>query len=462
MKQGLSALLLCCAMTTMVPAVSAQELDEVLQGFDDNTSDDALQSFDDSPAVLVESSETTSVSPWQWKTLILLSSSYNTAHDAPADGQTDHRGLSRLRLKLQPELRYQINPQWRALAGASLFYDFVYDLRSDSSYSDEVIESYRQETELRELYVQGRIGNLDVTLGRQIVVWGKSDSLRVVDVLNPLDNREPGMVDIEDLRLPLAMSRFDYYHAQWRLTALAIHEIRFDKSPPLGSDFYPSPVALPDEIVPDARSDTEYGLALAGRFSGWDLSFHWADYYDDQAHLVMNQGSPQRQHSRLNMGGMAFNLASGAWLWKTELAWIDGLQFSTGADQTWSRVDLMVGADYNGWTDSVVSLEIANRHLLDYESKLAQGADGSDQDVPQTALRLQRDLLHQTLHLTALALLIGKPDDSLQVLRVSLGYDLRDALTLTAGAIDYRAPADSPRAAAADNDRMFMELRYTW
>ncbi len=52
-------------------------------------------------------------------------------------------------------------------------------------------------------------------VGRQIVIWGRSESLRVLDVLNPLDNREAGRVDIEDLRRPLAMVRVDAYQKLW-------------------------------------------------------------------------------------------------------------------------------------------------------------------------------------------------------------------------------------------------------
>ena len=45
------------------------------------------------------------------------------------------------------------------------------------------------------------------------MAWGISESFRVVDVVNPIDTRKPGMTDIEDLRLAVAMTRFDLYTA---------------------------------------------------------------------------------------------------------------------------------------------------------------------------------------------------------------------------------------------------------
>jgi len=62
-----------------------------------------------------------------------------------------------------------------------------------------------------------------------VVVWGRSDTIRVTDVLNPIDNRRPGMVDIEDLRLPVAMAKLDYFVGDWRVTPIAILEQRFQK-----------------------------------------------------------------------------------------------------------------------------------------------------------------------------------------------------------------------------------------
>ena len=68
----------------------------------------------------------------------------------------------------------------------------------------------RRSVALLRLFGQHGVDHCD-KLGRQIVNWGRSDTVRVLDVINPLDNREPGLVDIEDLRLPVTMARVDYF-----------------------------------------------------------------------------------------------------------------------------------------------------------------------------------------------------------------------------------------------------------
>ena len=53
--------------------------------------------------------------------------------------------------------------------------------------------------------------------------------------------------------------------------------------------FYPSADTIAvDEEKPSAKVDnTEYGLAVNGIFSGWDIAFYYADVYNDEAHLEL-------------------------------------------------------------------------------------------------------------------------------------------------------------------------------
>ena len=57
--------------------------------------------------------------------------------------------------------------------------------------------------ELRELYVQGKIGPAWLRAGKQQVVWGQADGLKVLDVVDPQDFREFILPSFEDSRIPL-------------------------------------------------------------------------------------------------------------------------------------------------------------------------------------------------------------------------------------------------------------------
>ena len=64
---------------------------------------------------------------------------------------------------------------------------------------------------LRELWVDFRIGGLDLKLGKQQVAWGKTDGYKLLDILNPTDYREFLLMDSEDSRIPIWMANIKYY-----------------------------------------------------------------------------------------------------------------------------------------------------------------------------------------------------------------------------------------------------------
>ncbi|MCP4695895.1 MAG: hypothetical protein GY862_03450 [Gammaproteobacteria bacterium] len=313
-----------------------------------------------------------------------------------------------------------------------------------------------------EAYLQGSLAkHLDLKIGRQIVVWGKSDNLRVSDVLNPLDGRERGMVDIEDLRRPLFMSKLDYYHGNWNVSALAIHEIRFNKTPVYGSDYYPFARPQPPEAVPDSGgANTEYALALNGIFSGWDLALYRARFFDDQPYrATLPGGAGELRHSRLTMTGLAANIAMGNWLFKGEAARFDDVRYTELPGEANKRSDFLLGVEYTGFHDTALSLEAVNRHLHLSASNLAD-VNLKKRDEFQGAFRYQGDFMHSRLHLVLLAAVMGNGGGGFT--RFTAAWDLADALTVTGGLIVYRSGNTIPFNAIGDNDRLFAELKYSF
>ena len=327
-----------------------------------------------------------------------------------------------------------------------------------------MLNAYESETEFRETFIRGKISSqLDIKVGRQIVVWGKSDNFRVVDVINPLDLREPGLVDIENLRLPSSMTRLDYYWGEWSVSGIAIHEIRFDKLPAYGSDFYPSPVKLPPRDKPgDGGSNTEFALSLSGIMQGWDISLHLARLFDDNAHLEINPEGARLQYSRLTMLGAATNIATGDWLWKAEAAYFDGLEYFSVPDREFERTDVMAGVEYNGFNNTTLSLESVVRHIHDFDPALKNDPIPAERNRVQTALRYSADFLHHRLNVLLLDTRRGETLSEGGFTRLQFKYELREALFTTFGAISYHRGDTVPYNEIADNDRLFMDIEYSF
>jgi hypothetical protein len=455
-------------------------LQEVLEGFDDESpapgqpeslsDDEALEGFDsEAEDVAAPSREDSELSRFSLDGYFKLSSVYSyRSHKANGTG-TSWKGLTRLRPEVKLELDVDLADSWQARIAGFAFYDLAYAINGRNDYSDDVLNNYETEVELGEAYLQGSLASdLDLKAGRQIVVWGRSDNLRITDVLNPLDLRWPGLVDIEKLRLPVTMTRLDYYLNGWSLSGIALHEVRYNKNPEFGSDFFPGRQALPDTDSPSegfALDRTQFAASLNGIFPGWDASLYLANIYAQQGFLSQRGTlSPQFEikHKRLWMFGGAYNFARGNWLLKTEAAYFDGFEFANTPGKTYSRLDGLIGAEYSGLSDATISLELADRHFFDFDDRLRDSPDFQKEDLVEWALRIAKPFLNDTLELTLLATVFGLTGDQGAFERFTAEYDWTDAVQVTAGVVFYQSGDLRRTTDIGSNDSVYLEIQHNF
>lgn len=151
-----------------------------------------------------------------------------------------------------------------------------------------------READLRELYATYEGRSFSLKLGRQQVVWGKTDGLRLLDVVNPLELRGFILEDYVDIRIPLWMANLELFRGEDSLQLLVIPDLTFDDPAAPGGEFFvrpplpvgPAGVAGPAVEVrpveePASRPESWiYGLRWAGRAGPWDLTanalYGWA------------------------------------------------------------------------------------------------------------------------------------------------------------------------------------------
>ena len=460
---------LVCLTTS--PAL-AQSLDDALEGFDEPTStdsvlDDALDGFDTPPdAPTPTTMDAPALSPWTLSGNVSFSAAYDYTQNTPTAGQVDKRGFSRARpkanLKLKGNLPDRFAVPVRILAEASLAHDLIYSIGGKKDYNATVKNAFQRDASLGEFYVSANLGDgFEVTAGRQIIVWGTSDNLRVVDMINPLDRRELGMVDIEDIRLPLTMVRGDYVDGPWTATAMAIPHIRFHKTAPAYGPYDPANGTAPQNDVPaDGLGNAEFAASVRGNFSGWDISFHAANLYDDAGHREAVNGTTRMRHARVNMLGVTGDVALGNWLLKGEGAYLDGLQTQGVPNTDFQRSDVLAGVEFTGIPDASLSFEIANRHLHDWSAALS--AEGLKENSQEYALRFSGDYLRERLHVVALTTRISPLNSGGGFSRASVEYDLKDALSITGGVTIYHDGTRQPFNGLGDNDRIFFEIKQSF
>jgi len=437
-------------------AVSSSQgdaVDDALGGFDD-VSTDSRQSNTDSAEEKADAEEKKSVlfgSDLTGSLSELVAFSYH--------GEKPHNALTVAKTTLYLDYEHKFANGWKFKTNAKAYYDLVYDLR-DGPYTEEEKDAYRSEVRLYDAYLEGSLrDDLDFKIGRQVVVWGRSDTIRITDVLNPLDNRRPALVDIEDLRLPVGMAKLDYYLGKWRVTPIAIFEQQFTLNPPYGSAFYPAPFKAPDD---KSYHGLTYALSVGGEFSGWDVNFYAARIRQDSGYIPLPLNPASKiVHKKITMQGAAFNYLSGSWLLKGEVAHFDGLKYTFAPGKSFDRTDALIGIEYNGIADTMISYDFSVRHIHDYNPVLLKELQPLKQNTYQHAFRVRTDFLNATLHANYLISLFGNRGDEGGFQRLWGEYEINDDLKFTAGVIDYIGGSKFFDK-IHNNDMLFMELSYSF
>jgi len=388
----------------------------------------------------------------------------------------DYSSFNQAQTALYLQLDGKLSDDWKIKVGLDTFYDAVYSLHPSNNYNDDTLDTYETQLMLTDAYIQGRLTKtIDLKVGRQIVVWGKSDSIRVTDVINPLDNRLPGMTDIEDLRLSVGMAKLDYYLGQWNFSAMAIVESRIMLEAAPRSEFFPVDLVFPNgapyPFIPLAKPSSswdnmQYAFAANGIFSGWDLSFYGANVLDQKWHLEgLTPQTLTREVSKITMLGSAINIATGSWLLKSEIAYLHGVRYNSTSDKK-NRLDALVGFDYMGIKDTVLSLEVASRHIFNHEVQMADlntlRPDYIDEDELQTAMRATRSFENDSINATALISMFGTSWEYGGFIRLWVEYDVMDAVVANFGVVNYM-DGDKPfTKAISNNDRIFADITYSF
>jgi len=110
-------------------------------------------------------------------------------------------------LKFENSARFFINGELGEKASWHADINVVYDTEGNDTGSVDYkgYELYSQQDWLRELYVDTSLAGWLIRLGKQQVVWGTADGIKLLDIINPTDFRELNQNTMEDSRIPIWM-----------------------------------------------------------------------------------------------------------------------------------------------------------------------------------------------------------------------------------------------------------------
>ena len=421
------------------------------------------------------------------------------------------RSITKIRNIAYLNAKYPYSPRLKFNFSGWAYYDMAYDLfdydtiaaRFERNSSEPLAflvtlprEKDASGVAIRELYADMYLGDLDVRLGKQFVVWGVLEGVRITDEINPMDFRELILPDLLDYRIPLWMAKLDYYRPEASYQVLWIPDIRFHKPAPPGSEW-----ELLQE-VPGTRypqsfkyENSEFGFKVNTNLWDTELAFSYFYTWDDFPvifrHVLLDQSiEPQffSTYTRLSMYGATFVKQIGAQILKGEVAYVTGKYFAaTNVDENhdgWldkngefkrEHIRWGLGMDFN-WRGADISPSVVQWIILNYHPAIIQ-----DQFDTGINLFVRKEYPESSIIFSLLAIYLVnleevylKPKWTFRItdhFQVATGLDMffgRASQFGVSGVLDSLGNVAVPEQRAQflgnfhDNDRVFFEFKYAF
>lgn len=326
--------------------------------------------------------------------------------------------------------------------------------------------------ELREAYLAYTKGNLDLRVGRQIVVWGVADALRVTDCVSPFDYTEFLAQDYDDIRMPVNALRARY---TW-------HSVTFEAICNPVADFFilptdrrnPWALTLPSAPLPytiDLESgkpekrlrNMEYGGRITTNLSGIDFSLSALRTWNKMPALslaVSDDGKSllaKGEYRRMTMLGADCSLPVGQIVLRGEAAcYFDEAQSrGVGKDVVCRNTyNILAGVDWYPGNDWNFSAQYCHKYT-------AGNLDGLSvyRNAGLATARISKELLRNMLKLSTFAYIDVANGGVFN--RFSASYALNDQIELTAGYDFFHA--DKGKFQMYDrNSEIWAKMKYSF
>lgn len=300
------------------------------------------------------------------------------------------------------------------------------------------------ESKLREAYLEANFNKLTIKAGKQILIWGESDTAVVTDLVSPRDLSELSYKNLEDSRIGQYMLVSNLYGKFGMLNAFINPFPEKDELPIPGSAYFIT------EPMPDAAQwtetrlgvdDTEYGLRWKQTFGKSDIAFMVADLVDNNPVSVFKGNTDSgkiilaKNYNRFKMAGFAGNLSRGSVIWKVEMAYtFDRSYPCANSFNTWDAtqrdtIDTAIGLEFSPpsrlWN---ITVESAIKYIPHWDETLLKHKRS---ESAVTSI-ISRSLLNDTLDIEYTFLMQLRSADKFQKIRTE--YELSDNLT---GILEY-------------------------
>ncbi|PID89403.1 MAG: hypothetical protein CSB01_02155 [Bacteroidia bacterium] len=267
--------------------------------------------------------------------------------------------------------------------------------------------------ELREAYFDYSAKHWSLRAGRQLIIWGAADGLRITDLVSPMDMTEFLARDYDDIRMPVEALRFKYFRGTMQLELVYVPVFKgfvlpSDPKNPWAMSMPVPPnmqLVMQAEQKPDLTlENSEFGGRLTFNLPGIDVSLAALHTYDKMPVFINSMDTSglmfvTPQYHRMTFVGGDFSKPLGQFVVRGEAAFNINKHLVTRQMPTQvqkhNTLNALLGIDWYAPNEWMLSVQIANDAILDYKKELLQ-----EENTSLLTFNMSKNLLNSTLKLS--------------------------------------------------------------
>jgi len=252
-------------------------------------------------------------------------------------------------------------------------------------------EGYLTRYPIRELFLQASKGDLSVSLGRQVVIWGESEIAAVVDIISPRNISDFYFTSLDESRIGQNMVSLDYYSRFGRWNLLYVNNPEVNEDPILDGDYDIDGLRVGDFTIAGHNPDLnpEYGVRWKQSIGKGDFSILAADVASNDAFYGIKEDSNNsafrvKQYPRYRFIGGAANIVVGDSSVSMEVAYKKNMPYQSTDNVTGlarrNTGEVAFSINHNVSSTHSVYLGASNVHVIKDVSTL-ENADRDSNDL---------------------------------------------------------------------------------
>ncbi len=341
-------------------------------------------------------------------------------------------------------------------------------------YPQAVRKDQRLDFFLRETYVDTSVGNLELRLGKQNIVWGEMVGLFFADVVSARDQRDFILPNFEVIRIPQWAMRAEYFGEQSHAEVIWLPYPDIDNIGKPGAEFFPYQIPPPpgfnqqfnNEVRPaHGLKNSNFGARVSTLRNGWDLSaFYYRStdvnptFYRDVTLGPTPTLVFTPQHDRIWQTGGTLAKAFGSVVFKAETIYASGRSFNvtritepTGVVPQ-DTLDYVLGLDFSLPREIRLNLQYFERVFFNHDPDLLENRREGGVSLllsGKIGANLEPELL-----------IIESVNRNDRLMRPKLGWIPEKNWRVTFGVDVFTGPITGFFGRFNERDRGYVELRY--